>query len=141
MATVEHAIVDRLKANAAVNALVSTRIAPWEQTQSMPLPHISYLRVSTNREHIMAGSAGFAHAMIQVDCWAATYSAAKDLAEAVRKTLDGYHGTTQGHYIGVIQNTIDRDVPQRLSTGSERSLFRVMQEYRVSFRETAAIVN
>lgn len=141
MATVEHAIVDKLKGSAAVNAIVGQRIAPWESTQSLTLPNITYLRVSSNREHIMAGSDGFCHAMIQIDCWAATYSAAKDLAEAVRRTLDGYKGTVQGHYIGVIQNTMDRDVPQRLSTGSERSLFRVLQEYRVSFRETAAVVN
>jgi len=141
MATVEQAIVERLKTSAAVNALVSTRIAPWEQKQSEALPYITYFRVSSDREHTMSGSNGFCHAMIQIDCWAETYATAKDVAEAVRSVMDGYRGTIKGHYIGVIQNMIDRDVPQRLSTGSERSLFRVLQEYRVAFRETVAVTN
>ena len=141
MATIETAIVERLRTSALVNGLVQTRISPWEGGQADVLPRITYFRVSSNREHHMLGSSGFAFANIQIDCWAEKYSTAKDLGEAVRRRLDGYRGTSAGHYVGHCHIIQDRDLPQRLSTGTEKSLYRILQEYRISFRETAGIVN
>lgn len=141
MATIETAIVERLRTSALVVGLVQNRIAPWDGNQAESLPRISFFRVSTNREHHLLGSSGFAHASIQIDCWAERYSTAKDLGEAVRRCLDGYRGTSAGHYVSNCEIIQDRDLPQRLATGRETSLYRVLQEYRIAFRETAAIVN
>lgn len=137
MAGIETAILDRLQSSGPLQGLVANRIAPWESLQSTEFPCVTYTRVSTDHIHDLRGGSGFAQANVQIDLWGNTYSQVKDMAEYTRRALDGWNGTLAGHRVSGIFIQSERDMPQRVNTGTEKSLYRVMQEYRISYRETA----
>jgi hypothetical protein len=89
---IEEALYAHLTANAGVLALVSTRVYPLVIPQDIALPAIAYQRISGPRELAHDGPTGMARARIQITCQAATYTAAKAVAEAVRLALDGFRG-------------------------------------------------
>ena len=70
---------------------ITTRMYPLKLPQSPTLPAIVYTKVSGFREHDMDGSS-IATPRIQFDCYAATYAAAKALADALRERADSYTG-------------------------------------------------
>lgn len=82
-----------LKSQAAVTALVSTRITPMPLPQGSTLPAITYWLISTPREYVQTGRAGLARARVQIDVWASTYLEAQTVAEAVVTAFDGWHDT------------------------------------------------
>ena len=93
---IEEALYAFLAATAGVTALVSTRIYPQVIPQDAVLPAIAYQRISGPRVHSQSGASGLAYPRFQFTCQAATYSAARQVANAVRAALDGYRGTMGG---------------------------------------------
>jgi len=85
-----------LTGDAAVAALVGTRVWPMRLKQGTLQTSITYQRISAARSHTHDGPVGLNGSRIQVDCWAATYGAADALATAVRRALDNYEGTAAG---------------------------------------------
>jgi hypothetical protein len=81
-----------LKADPAVAALVvsggETRIYPLEVPQDVAMPAVVYQRIASAPEVTLAGDVGLDAVRIQVSCWAATYSVAKELAAAVRAAVN-----------------------------------------------------
>jgi hypothetical protein len=109
MSVIEEALVTRLLADATVAAAVGTRIYPLVAPQGAAMPHIVYQRISGPRVHTHQGS-DLAHPRFQFACNAATYAAAKALANAVREELDGTHVTQSGVRIDRIQTQNELDV-------------------------------
>lgn len=60
--------------------------------QNVTFPAIRYQRITTTRQHALDATVGVTDATVQVDCMAASYSAAKSLADSVRTLLHGYRG-------------------------------------------------
>lgn len=88
--TVE-AVLQRIIVNdPAVSALIGSRLYPNIIPQGTPNPAMTYQQISGPRGHDMDGAIGLTKARYQINCWAASYAKAKELAEAVRLTLDGY---------------------------------------------------
>lgn len=108
MATAEAALVSMLIQGSPnpVADLVGTRVYPLRlpQTNTAPvLPAIRYQRISTVRgpyRKMETGKSDYAKPRFQVDCFATTPAAAKQLADAVRSVLDGFAGTIAGVAIG-----------------------------------------
>lgn len=111
MATgIEEATRDILVADSTVTGLVSTRIYPQVLPQGATLPAIAYQMVSSAREHAHDGAAqDLSRPRLQWAAHAATYSAAKAVAKAVRDALAYYHGSTGGIKIDAVlfENEID----------------------------------
>ena len=57
--------------------------------QGVVFPYIQVTRVSGAPEYDNEGEAGIDHARMQIDCRAATYGDAKDLAKSVRSAVSG----------------------------------------------------
>jgi hypothetical protein len=51
-------------------------------------PALTYQRISTVPVNSLAGSSGLDQVRVQIDCWAATYGAAKALADEVRPVME-----------------------------------------------------
>lgn len=85
-----------LLASAGVTALASTRVNYGEHPQGMAGPYIVLTVVDDAEGHTMTGPDGMSQGRVQVDCYAATYGAAKGLARAARVALDGYSGGSFG---------------------------------------------
>jgi len=89
---IEEALYYHLSHTAGVTALVSTRIYPLVAPQDAARPYLVYQRISTPRVRSHSGPSGLAHPRFQITGVAASYSAARGLANAVRAALDGYSG-------------------------------------------------
>lgn len=72
-----------LKNDATISALVSTRVDWGVRPQGKPLPAITLTLVNDNREQMMAGLQTTQGPLVQIDCWAETYSDMATLRERV----------------------------------------------------------
>ena len=93
----EEALVARLRAVSAITsqlATVNSRPAiDWiERTDA--LPSITLQDVTAGRNYAHDGATGLGNPMVQIDCWANTYGAAKLIARAVRDEMET--AATQG---------------------------------------------
>ena len=91
---VEVLVRQRLLASPEVQALVGTRIFPVggrpDRGPEAALPAITYQRVSNRWLTSHEGSFGTAMPLVQLSCWARTWSEARAVAAAVRRALDGW---------------------------------------------------
>lgn len=93
---IEEALVAHLLADADVSALIDDRIFPNVAPQDAALPLLVYQRISSPRVRSQSGPSGLAHPRFQIRAKAATYAGARDLANKVRVSLDGFAGTMGG---------------------------------------------
>ncbi len=75
-----------------VKALVDTRIYPDVLPQGVVYPAIRYHRIDTPRVYTKGGYAGLSRPRLQIDCYATTYVAVRNLAAAVRAAMERYPG-------------------------------------------------
>lgn len=89
----ERVIRNRLITDQAVAASVGNRVYPVLAPASSALPFITYRRAGVIREHTLAGPDGLPTVQLELEIFAATYEAARELADSCRATLDGYGGS------------------------------------------------
>lgn len=130
--SIEQDLFDRLRNNANVSGVVSSRIYPVKLPQAWTLPAITYQRISTPRAHIMSGLSGRARPRFQIDCWADDYGTVKDLAIKVGGCLDGFKGdlNTESNVGGIILDS-ERDIYE-----DEIDVYRVLMEFIIPHFET-----
>jgi hypothetical protein len=110
--SLETDFVTLLKNNVGVAALVVDRIAWGQLPAARPRPLISLWMTTRPIDYTMDGPSGIDAAYIQIDCWADSYLAAGDVANAVRAGLGGFRGWVdftgfQGIFITGQRNTTD----------------------------------
>ena len=95
----EEGLITYLKTDSTLMALVgngdspvTARIYPILLPQNYTAPAMTYQRISGPRLQHLDGPAGRAMPRIQFDIYAANYSAAKAIADALRSALDGTTG-------------------------------------------------
>lgn len=76
----------------AITSFTGTRINFGSHPQGDPLPAIVLNVISEIDDLHMQGADQFPEALVQVDCYAATYKAAKQVSRAVSAVLHGYRG-------------------------------------------------
>lgn len=86
----ESAIADALVADAGINAILGGRIAPVIQPESVSPPFINWIRRGVQREDTLGATSTLATVTLDLDCYAATYLQARQLANLVRKKLQGW---------------------------------------------------
>lgn len=129
------AIYSRLANDAAVTALVSTRIYPSSAPQDDVRPYLVLHEIVAIATNDYGGDIGFVNATMQVDCWADTYAAAKSLRNAVRDALSGWAGTAASVLVHGIHLLRQRDVTDFPRAAEEREIFGVQMDFRVLYRE------
>lgn len=72
----------------AVTALVGQRIAAGIMPEGTVRPYVTYSLVAGERIPSMTDSGLLRHARIQLNCFAVTYAAAKQIALAVQTTIE-----------------------------------------------------
>lgn len=133
---IESSLRTYLLTKSGITNLVSTRIYPLARPQNSALPAIVYQRITGGHEHMIAGAAGNANPVIQIDCLAASYSAAKSVAEQVRQALQGYSGAMGSDTVHacVFRNEIDLFEPP--DDGSDVGVYRTVLDYAIRYVET-----
>lgn len=77
-----------LTASGGVTALVDQRISPLLRAQDEALPCITLTLVTTVPFNHLLGPPSLDENRVQVDCWAETYTDARDVANASRVALE-----------------------------------------------------
>ncbi|MFW6079533.1 MAG: DUF3168 domain-containing protein [Gemmatimonadota bacterium] len=129
----EASLREHLEADGAVAARVGGRVYPVLLPPDVTYEAISYRRISAPREHAQTGPSGLVRARIQVDSWATTYGGAKDLAEDVRRALDGFRGTMGTTVTTRVDSTMlegDRDLYDE-----DAEVHRVQHDYLIWYGE------
>lgn len=115
MADILDGLVEHLKANAAVAALIATngqaRIYPLTLPQNPVFPALTYQLVSTLESEDHEGPAGLDEIIVQVNAWGRTqhgradgFASAKAVSRAVRDAVVGFAGrmgTVKVHHVAV----------------------------------------
>lgn len=110
------------------------RVYPPPIPDNPTYPLVTYAQVSGVRGYVMEGADGLVIGRFQVDCWDPLSSAARTLAETVRLILSGYRGTSD-----------DMELQSVFLFGETKmfddaaDLHRVMQEYRIFYREAMSL--
>lgn len=86
--SVESQVYTAVQGNGSVAALVSDRVYPAKAPAGAALPYVTFQRISTQPTTTHGETSTMDRVSIQFSCWAATYSAAHDLAAAVRTALE-----------------------------------------------------
>lgn len=95
--------------------------------QGSPLPAVVLHVVSGVPGYLMAGGDdGLPDVVVQVDCWGATYSAAKALADAVEAAVGGYRDTT---LLGIF--VLSRTDDSEPADGGQPAIFRTRLDVRL----------
>ena len=127
-------------ADADVAALVSSRMYSDALPQNATLPAVTYFVVDTQPNEHLAGIADVSRARIQIDCFAATRTAANDLANKVRLALEKKHrGDNNGQFINEINLTTgERHLVDRPESGSDKRRYITSQDFFVFYRTTTS---
>jgi len=88
----EHALAAVLVSDPAVAAVVGTDVYPVIAPQAVDPPFVTWRRSAVQREHSMSGPVGTPTVIMEVDAYATTYEAVRELADRIRLALDGYGG-------------------------------------------------
>lgn len=130
---VERAIVALLE---AADTLAGDRIWPLHLDRDPSLPAITYQRISTPRPIAHDGDQGYADFRTQLNCWASRadgaggFAQARQLADQVRRTLNGWRGVVAGVEVGMLRVSGDRD-----ERDPERVMERIILEVSGNYRE------
>jgi hypothetical protein len=92
--TLDDALFDRLTTG-PMTALIADRVYPVVAPQNVAYPCITWQRISRTDVRSLQGPSGYADVRVQVDCWALTYTAVRQLAKAARQRLDGWDNDGQ----------------------------------------------
>ncbi len=135
--SIEQSLYTHLTSDADIASIIGNgdspetyRMYPLRLSQGASLPAITYQRVSGPREYDLAGPTGRARPRMQVDCWATSYSAVKDLASKVIKVLNGLNGNMGGEQVHGVTLEGERD-----GFEDETEYRRVILEFIIPFKE------
>lgn len=122
--TFEAALKSHLAADAGITALVGDRIWPLVRAQGASLPALTYQRIAGTPSTDLDGLDGdLTVVLVQVDCWASGFDAARVLAELVRVRIQ----TAADSFRGNLQS--DRDFYE-----DDVKLYRVSQDFSLWYR-------
>jgi hypothetical protein len=91
---IEKRIAAMLLTDTTITDAVGRRVTPVVMRQETELPALVYRRLDSAPGYTLAGRAGWRTVTLQIVCWAADYTEARTLAEAVRQLFDAYSETS-----------------------------------------------
>ena len=135
MALIGELLYARLTGNAGLAALVGTRVHPDMLPQAVTYPAIRYVQVSrveVVRKPVAAGGVGAGLAIVrgtfQLDCYAATYKQAHQVAMAAAAAAYGWRDRTNGVIVARVTDTQDVN-------DNEETMQRVALDVSITYNE------
>lgn len=121
----------------AVQTLIGTRMYDVGSVPQKPtLPYLTYQRITTSRTMSSDGDSGLPTGLFQINLWAATYAAVRDLSDKLRLAMNGFPGDFGSHVVhgAVLEN--ESDFPQLPEDGSEMGDHGVQQDWSIDYEES-----
>lgn len=137
---IEQGLFAYLSTATAITSLVSTRIYPLVVPQDTSLPAITYQQTANNTDHhSLTGtlrSDGCPRASIQLDVYATTYAACKEIADAVRTTLDGFRGMMGTVAVRGCYKRGEVDYNELPADASSPGEYRISVDFEIDYNES-----
>ena len=135
---IDEALYYLLAHHAALKAYVKARIYPMVIPQNAAMPCVTYQQISGVPQHTSDGPFGTRQASFQIDCWSKTPKQAHDIAEVIRKLLDGYQDTSNGTYIQAAFMTDEGDTINTVAGADELTRFGKRLDFEIWFCESTS---
>jgi hypothetical protein len=132
----ESVLRTQLVGNQAVSALVGSRVYPLLAPADASLPFITWRRSGIIRQHSLGGPIGTPTVSVEFQIYAATYNAARDLADKARLCLDGYGGTVDTVEVKHVMLDQEYDGFVQLAGSELPPVYTVVQTYNAIWQET-----
>jgi hypothetical protein len=128
------AIYSKLSGDAAVAAIVGTRIFPEDVPQTLrTFPLIVYTMGDAEHLSNFTGSSHLANRRVTIESAAMTYEAAQGLADAVRAAFADQSGTWGGITVQGAFIESQSDAQQSIVAGEDYNVFVIEQEFLIWF--------
>lgn len=136
MKSPEAVLRSALIANATVSGLIGTRIYPVLAPAAAQLPLVTWRRSGIVRAQTLGGPMGVPQVSVEYSIFASTYETAREIADAMRVTLDGYGGTVDN--TTVRQTALDNESDEfvQLQGSDLPAVYQITQSYDVWWQET-----
>jgi hypothetical protein len=134
--SLERALFARLTVGTPI-AAIGNRVFPVAAPLSVALPYVVTARVSAQRVRSTIAPSGLTMARMQIDTYAAGYLGAREVADAIRKRLDGWRGlvTGSGWSCRVEGSSLQSDQDLHEPDIRPVAIFRVSQDFLISYQE------
>ncbi len=132
----EQGLATVLVSDPAVAAAVGTRVYPVIAPATATLPFATWRRSGVQRTHTLSGPMGMPTVVLSIDLYAETYEAVRDLADRVRRALDGYGGSPSDSVL-VDNVSLDNEADGfiQLAGGDMPPVYSVTQTYSIMWQE------
>lgn len=135
MKSPESALRIALLTDPAVALALGTKVYPLLAPKTVSLPLVTYRRSNINREHTLAAPMGMPTVSVEVSCYAATYEDVREVADVVRRRLDGYGGTVDNVEVKNVSLEQEADDFVQLAGNDLPPVYQVTQTYNVLWQE------
>ncbi len=115
----------------AVSSLVSSRIYPVLAPASAALPFVTWRRSGIDREQTLGGPMGMPRVSVEYSIYGTTYEEARQVADAMRRVLDGYGGTSDNTEVKQASLEDESDDFVQLAGADLPPVYQVTQRYDV----------
>lgn len=107
---IRRAVVNYLKSNAEVSAVLGGRIYPLEIPKNLKEQPFAFVVASVQRRHTKDGPTGAAQATVQISVWSSRVLDAEEGANVIRKAIDGFRGEMEGLVIRNVRSETESDL-------------------------------
>lgn len=127
---IEEGIFLFLKDAVELKHLIGDSIFPLTVPEREALPYITYRRISGARVRSISGPSGIARPRFQFDIYALKYDDSRDIANALRRAMDGFSGFMGSVQVGSVTLYVERDQYQ-----DESRTYRFTLDFVISHKE------
>ena len=120
----------------AVALLLGTRIYPVLAPETAALPFVTWRRASIQREQAMTAPLGVPRVTVEYSIYGTTYREARDVADEMRRVLDGYGGSAENTTVRQTSLEDESDDFVTLAGADLPPVYQVTQRYDVWWQET-----
>jgi hypothetical protein len=122
-----------LSNNAALTALISTRLNPVRIPQESAFPAVSYNLISQVPNPTKSGHSRTEFARVQVNAYGTSLSSAQAVASAIRTAFEAV--TLPGTFNGIKCQTLEYDGENHTAddTAAFAGLYQISQDYLINF--------
>jgi hypothetical protein len=131
----EQAVANALKQDAAVALVVGDRIYPVLAPSTASIPFVTWRRQAVQRQQTLSGPMGMPTVVLTIDCYALTYEAVRDLADKIRRVLDGWGEQKLGIDIRHVSLDGESDGFVQLAGGDAPPVYSVTLTFSILWKE------
>ncbi len=125
-----------LVGSTSVTTLVGLRIYPVLAPASATLPFVTWRRTGIQREQTLGNPMGMPRVTVEFQAYGVTYDQTREVADALRRVLDGYGGQADNTVVDQVSLENESDDFVSLGGAEMPPAYQVTQSYDIRWQES-----